>query len=245
MEAFIIRHGSVNPMPEFTYMLSSGQPGILGTDYQIYSEGTRWSIEFYVTGTLYISKFGVINQLQIWTLGGGGAGAQRNSQSDSHPNYVSTNGSGGGGYYNITSFTKSECKLMQKTNILVTIGAGGVGKSEDGGNGGASSFGEYTFAEGGGGGKFKGYTGDWYDPQWGDHYYYYGGGDNGAGGIEVGKFGIEGSGFSGSQTRGSFLEGPPNTGKGGSADDGDSNNHLGAYGKNGGSGLIIIRNYEV
>ena len=111
-------------LPAFTY---TGQ-------YRTEMVGGLWYIYFLTSGVLRFSY--TKSALEIFLVGGGGASGYH------------VGGGGGGGY----TATHRGVVAAGNADIVVTIGAGGVGDANGRGNpGGASSFGAYSVAGGQGG----------------------------------------------------------------------------------------------
>jgi len=250
------------------FNIDSGLPGLFydfgslvrGTDWDWYNGESdangNWAIQFWKTGSYNIDLL-TNKTVDIHCVGGGAAGA------DGGWNWFGNGG--GGGYTN----TASNIRLTGKT-FTVTVGAGGVRTSR---NGGTSSFSSLCSASGGqgkNGGSGGGAGGiDHYEQGWLDGAH--AGGSNGgngvanattqeAGGVGQGRntydFGnssltLRGGGAaSGAGAWGSTASG--GAGGGGSSGQAGTNRYGGGgsggtrngQAFSGGSGIVIIRNHR-
>lgn len=114
-----------------------------GTTYEIQLDGTTWKIhEYNTSGTFQVSDLGVLGQIDVLVVGGGGSGGLDNA--------------GGGGAGGLV-FNQGVSSFSLNTMYSILVGAGGVGKNNiNGGERGASGSNSEALglvALGGGGGS--------------------------------------------------------------------------------------------
>lgn len=253
---------SFNMIPEFTY---DGDFEIVNdSDELITVSKDNWKIRFLTSGTLIFTELkGAENGIDVFCVGGGGAGDGRNG---------APNGGGGAGYTTtakgVTVDTGTEYSIVIGAGAVEAIGAfggdgsktsaftieanggkgGAGGAGGAGGSGGGKYSGDSNAGDGGsdgsngfsennaanGGGKGQGTTTREFGEEIGKLYA--GGGGGGANSKLPGAGGAGGGGAGGAgRTKGTSAT--ENTGGGGGGGGGISSG-----GGAGGSGIVVIRN---
>lgn len=238
---------SFNTIPEFTY---TGDYEIVNdSDEPITVSEGNWKIRFLTSGTLTFTNLnGAENGIDVFLVGGGGGSWYGTWGGDKNPQFVPS-AAAGGGY----TTTKKNISVTVGTQYIISIGAGGLGGTQNsngsGKNGGnTTAFG--ATANGGKTGTVKTKGGDGGSGGAG-----YGGGSGGVDGADgsSGQYSEWAGGKGQGTTTREFAE---STGKlystGGSvnkstevsANTGDGGNHGSASenGHTGASGIVVIRN---
>lgn len=140
-----VQFSRYNVIPEFTY---TGDYEIVNdSDEPITVSQDNWKIRFLTSGTLTFQALnGAENGIDVFLVGGGGAGGASCYVNSENPLWGG--GGGGGGYTN----TQKEVSVTQGTTYTITVGAGGTGVSGANGNDGGSSSAFGISANGGKGG---------------------------------------------------------------------------------------------
>lgn len=238
---------SFNTIPEFTY---TGDYEIVNdSDEPITVSEGNWKIRFLTSGTLTFTNLnGAENGIDVFLVGGGGGSWYGTWGGDKNPLYVPS-AAAGGGY----TTTKKNISVTVGTQYIISIGAGGLGGTQNsngsgknGGNttafgatanGGKTGTGKAKGGDGGSGGA--GYGGgsggvDGADGSSGQHSEWAGGKGQGTTTREfaesTGKLYSTGGSFNKS------TEVSANTGDGGNHGSARENGHTGA------SGIVVIRN---
>lgn len=141
-----VQFSRYNVIPEFTY---TGDYEIVNdSDEPITVSQDNWKIRFLTSGTLTFQALnGAENGIDVFLVGGGGAGGASCYVNSENPLWGG--GGGGGGYTN----TQKEVSVTQGTTYTITVGAGGTGVSGGNGNSGGTTSAFGVSANGGQGGR--------------------------------------------------------------------------------------------